>query len=33
MMEARSGTPVLRLARLATVAPWGQKIFIEPRRL
>ncbi|MGH2893265.1 MAG: hypothetical protein ACRDPM_08350 [Solirubrobacteraceae bacterium] len=28
--EARSGTPVLRLARLATVAPWGQKIFIDP---
>lgn len=23
---AHSGTPVLRLARLATVAPWGQKL-------
>jgi hypothetical protein len=30
IMSVNVGTPDLQLARLATVAPWGQKVFIAP---
>jgi hypothetical protein len=30
IMAGNAGTPVIRLARLATITSWGQKVFIAP---
>jgi hypothetical protein len=30
IVAGHAGTPVIRLARLATITSWGQKVFIEP---
>lgn len=31
-MQIRTGTPVISLMRLATIAPWGTKVFVVPVR-